>query len=83
MWLFLSAESLDKWERLTVADALEPCQFADGEEVVRQGEQGDDFYIIIEVWVRATGYTPLCMCVSMTLVFRCDGDSGCAVLCSV
>ena len=53
VWLFLFAESLDKWERLTVADALEPCQFTDGEEVVRQGEQGDDFYIIIEVRVRA------------------------------
>lgn len=43
-------ESLDKWERLTVADALEPVQFQDGEEVVVQGEHGDEFYIIVEVW---------------------------------
>ena len=42
-------ESLDKWERLTVADALEPVQFEDGEEIVRQGEPGDDFFIITEV----------------------------------
>lgn len=42
------AESLDKWERLTVADALEPVSFDDGETIVRQGEQGDDFYIIVE-----------------------------------
>jgi len=42
-------ESLDKWERLTVADALEPVQFQDGEEVVVQGEHGDEFYIIVEV----------------------------------
>lgn len=42
------AESLDKWERLTVADALEPASFDDGETIVRQGEQGDDFYIIVE-----------------------------------
>lgn len=41
-------ESLDKWERLTVADALESCQFVDGEEVVKQGEPGDEFFIIIE-----------------------------------
>jgi cAMP-dependent protein kinase regulator len=41
-------ESLDKWERLTVADALEPVSFDDGETIVRQGEQGDDFYIIVE-----------------------------------
>ncbi|KAK3718978.1 hypothetical protein QZH41_013143 [Actinostola sp. cb2023] len=41
-------ESLDKWERLTVADALEPVQFQDGEEVVVQGEHGDEFYIIVE-----------------------------------
>lgn len=42
------SESLDKWERLTVADALEPVSFDDGETIVRQGEQGDDFYIIVE-----------------------------------
>nr|XP_032832143.1 cAMP-dependent protein kinase type I-alpha regulatory subunit-like isoform X1 [Petromyzon marinus] len=41
-------ESLDKWERLTVADALEPVQFQDGENIVVQGERGDDFYIITE-----------------------------------
>lgn len=43
------AENLDKWERLTVADALEPVQFEDGEEIVKQGEPGEDFFIILEV----------------------------------
>ena len=42
-------ESLDKWERLTVCDALEPCTFEDGEEIVRQGDSGDEFFIIVEV----------------------------------
>ncbi|KAK3778610.1 hypothetical protein RRG08_010907 [Elysia crispata] len=42
-------ENLDKWERLTVADALEPVQFEDKEEIVRQGEAGEDFFIILEV----------------------------------
>lgn len=41
-------ESLDKWERLTVADALETCSFDDAETIVKQGEAGDDFYIIVE-----------------------------------
>ncbi|CAL8076015.1 unnamed protein product [Calicophoron daubneyi] len=41
-------DDLDKWERLTVADALEPVRFEDGEVVVRQGEPGDDFFIITE-----------------------------------
>lgn len=41
-------ESLDKWERLTVADALEPCTFQDGDNVVTQGESGEDFFIIVE-----------------------------------
>ncbi|KAF6082597.1 protein kinase cAMP-dependent type I regulatory subunit beta [Phyllostomus discolor] len=41
-------ESLEKWERLTVADALEPAQFEDGEKIVVQGEPGDDFFIITE-----------------------------------
>jgi len=40
--------SLEDWERLTVADALEPIQFNDGDEVIRQGEPGEDFFIIVE-----------------------------------
>lgn len=44
----LLTESLDKWERLTVADSLEPVCFEDGETIVKQGEPGDDFYIIVE-----------------------------------
>ena len=43
-----STESLEKWERLTVADALEPVAFEDGETIVRQGDPGEDFYIIVE-----------------------------------
>ncbi|KAK2509060.1 hypothetical protein MC885_015033 [Smutsia gigantea] len=50
--LFLSKvsilESLEKWECLTVADALEPVQFEDGEKIVVQGEPGDNFFIITE-----------------------------------
>ena len=42
-------ENLDKWERLTVADALESCAFQDGDNVVTQGEPGEDFFIIVEV----------------------------------
>ena len=48
-YFFLYPENLDKWETLTVADSLEPVQFEDGEEIVRQGEPGEDFFIIVEV----------------------------------
>ncbi|CAF2859130.1 unnamed protein product [Rotaria sp. Silwood2] len=41
-------QTLDEWERLTVADSLEPIQFEDGEIVVKQGDPGDDFFIIVE-----------------------------------
>jgi len=41
-------ENLDKWERLTVADALESVSFEDEAEVVKQGEAGNDFFIIAE-----------------------------------
>lgn len=41
-------ESLDDWERMTVADALEPVQFSSGQEVVVQGQPGNDFFIIVE-----------------------------------
>lgn len=45
----LTAENLDTWELHTVADALEPIQFEDGEEIVRQGDRGEDFFLIVEV----------------------------------
>merc|ERR1712156_1014691 len=41
-------ENLDKWERLTVADALEAVSFDHGADVVKQGEPGDDFFIIVD-----------------------------------
>eukprot|EP01095_Lingulamoeba_sp_RSL-Kostka_P006804 TRINITY_DN2154_c0_g1_i3.p1 TRINITY_DN2154_c0_g1~~TRINITY_DN2154_c0_g1_i3.p1 ORF type:complete len:148 (+),score=64.67 TRINITY_DN2154_c0_g1_i3:397-840(+) len=40
--------SLQKYERLTVADALEPIEFNDGQVIVQQGDPGDTFYIIVE-----------------------------------
>ena len=39
---------MEKWERLTVADALESVSFEDGETIVHQWEPGEDFYIIVE-----------------------------------
>lgn len=57
LWLYSNSlcftDNLDKWERLTVADAFEPVQFEDGQEIVRQGEPGDDFFIITEVRIRS------------------------------
>ncbi|EDV27847.1 uncharacterized protein TRIADDRAFT_37279 [Trichoplax adhaerens] len=41
-------ESLDQWERLTVADSLEPAQFEENEIVIQQGDPGEDFFIILE-----------------------------------
>ncbi|KAK2190260.1 hypothetical protein NP493_85g06017 [Ridgeia piscesae] len=41
-------ENLDKWERLTISDSLETVQFEDGQVIVRQGEAGEDFFIITE-----------------------------------
>ncbi|EGD79944.1 camp-dependent protein kinase type I-beta regulatory subunit [Salpingoeca rosetta] len=40
--------SIDKYERLQIADALIPCTFSDGESIVKQGEEGNDFYIIVD-----------------------------------
>jgi len=52
-------ESLDEWERLTVADALETVVFEPEQEVVVQGQPGNDFFIIVEgsaaVLQRASG----------------------------
>merc|ERR1719378_1788028 len=40
-------ENLDAWERLTVADALEAVSYEDGEAVVKQGEHGDFFIVVL------------------------------------
>lgn len=49
-------ENLDKWERLTVADALEAVTFEDADVVVKQGEPGDDFFIIVDGTAKVTQY---------------------------
>jgi len=46
----MNTENLATWELHTVADALEPVQFEDGEEIVRQGDRGEDFFLIVEVF---------------------------------
>jgi len=45
---------LQKYERLTIADALEPANFKDGEIIVTEGDVGDGFYIIVEGEVAVT-----------------------------
>ncbi|ELR19474.1 cyclic nucleotidebinding domain containing protein [Acanthamoeba castellanii str. Neff] len=45
---------LERYERLMVADALEPEIFDDGASIITQGEVGDAFYIIVEGQVRVT-----------------------------
>ncbi|EGG24224.1 protein kinase A regulatory subunit [Cavenderia fasciculata] len=47
-------KDLEKYERNSLADALEPVSFKDGEVIVRQGEKGDKFYIIVDGEVRVT-----------------------------
>lgn len=44
----LNTESLDQYERLTMIDALVPVTFQDGDVIVKQGDPGDEFYIIEE-----------------------------------
>lgn len=41
-------EELDSWERKQVADALEAAYFEDGVNIVTQGDEGNDFFIIVE-----------------------------------
>ena len=41
-------EKLYDWERMTIADALEEVEFSDGVDVVKEGEEGEDFFIIVQ-----------------------------------
>jgi len=49
-------ETLDDYERLTIADALESEIFQKGDTIVQQGEPGHSFYIIVEGWVDVFKY---------------------------
>lgn len=46
--------SLDSAEVTKIADALEPIEYKDGEDVVRQGEEGDSFYILVNGEAKVT-----------------------------
>eukprot|EP01091_Cochliopodium_minus_P016642 TRINITY_DN6300_c0_g1_i1.p1 TRINITY_DN6300_c0_g1~~TRINITY_DN6300_c0_g1_i1.p1 ORF type:complete len:452 (+),score=107.66 TRINITY_DN6300_c0_g1_i1:152-1357(+) len=46
--------SLMKYERLTVADALESCHFPAGHKILEQNQKGDTFYIVLEGKLRVT-----------------------------
>ena len=37
-----------EWERMVIADALEEVNFPAGEDIVVEGEDGFDFFIIVE-----------------------------------
>ncbi len=52
-------QNLDEWERLTIADALEEVIFQSGEEVVKQGDQGNKFYMIIQGQADVTQHVAL------------------------
>lgn len=41
-------DELDKWERLTIADALEEVEFDAGHQIVTKGDNGKDFFFILE-----------------------------------
>ena len=40
--------SLDTWERMTIADSLIPVTFPDQTIIMKQGDLGEDFFIIVE-----------------------------------
>ncbi|CAF0898183.1 unnamed protein product [Adineta ricciae] len=41
-------QTLNEVERFIIADSLESVQYEDGDIVVKQGELGDDFFLIVE-----------------------------------
>ena len=41
-------DELDKWERLTIADALEEVEFDGGHQIITKGDNGKDFFFILE-----------------------------------
>jgi cAMP-dependent protein kinase regulator len=44
----LFQEHMDRFDRLRLADAFEAREYAQGDEIVREGEKGDTFFVIEE-----------------------------------
>ena len=42
------SENLYEWEKMTIADALEAITFDDGDIIVKEGDDGEDFFIIVD-----------------------------------
>ena len=40
--------NMDKYERSKIADAIKEVRFSEGDNIIRQGDQGDVFYILVE-----------------------------------
>jgi CRP-like cAMP-binding protein len=45
-------QNLDRYERLKVADALTAETFGDGDVIIREGDEGNKFYLILEGQVK-------------------------------
>eukprot|EP01064_Diplonema_japonicum_P011665 TRINITY_DN190_c1_g1_i1.p1 TRINITY_DN190_c1_g1~~TRINITY_DN190_c1_g1_i1.p1 ORF type:complete len:451 (+),score=105.13 TRINITY_DN190_c1_g1_i1:40-1353(+) len=50
-------ENLTNFERMQVADALKPEEHVDGEKIIRFGQEGTHFYIIVSGTVNVIGRT--------------------------
>lgn len=50
--------NLDCYERMTLADALSPKEFLDGEAIIRQGDEADGVYFVEEGCIRVTMASP-------------------------
>lgn len=44
--------SLDRYDRLVISDCLEPIDYADGDIILRQGDIGNSFFLIVSGRVR-------------------------------
>lgn len=47
-------EDLTPYERMTVADALVPCEYKDGAIIIKEGSTAFSFYIVVEGEVKVT-----------------------------
>lgn len=41
-------DKLDKWEKLALADAFEETSYLDGDIIIKQGSEGEEFYFVVE-----------------------------------
>jgi len=76
-------KSLEQYEMMNLADALERRYFSNGDCVIKQGDTADAFYIVEEGSVQITKEDPVSIIAMASIIISCTFVLSCLLYDSV